>query len=71
VIAKVEGARKEGLEITADMYNYTAGSTGSTRDAAVGAGREATRRGRRGCRIRKSAIASARDDGAEPGLGET
>jgi N-acyl-D-amino-acid deacylase len=27
-IAKVEGARKEGLEITADMYNYTAGSTG-------------------------------------------
>ncbi len=28
VMAKVEGARKEGLEITADMYNYTAGSTG-------------------------------------------
>src|SRR3954464_6977944 len=28
VIAKVESARKEGLDITADMYNYTAGSTG-------------------------------------------
>ncbi len=33
VIAKIEGARKEGLEITADMYNYTAGSTGL--DAAM------------------------------------
>lgn len=32
-IAKIEGARKEGLEITADMYNYTAGSTGL--DAAM------------------------------------
>jgi N-acyl-D-amino-acid deacylase len=28
VIAKVEAARKEGLKITADMYNYTAGATG-------------------------------------------
>ena len=28
VIQKVEAARKEGLEITADMYTYTAGSTG-------------------------------------------
>jgi N-acyl-D-aspartate/D-glutamate deacylase len=27
-IAKVEAARKEGLDITADMYTYTAGSTG-------------------------------------------
>ena len=27
-IARIEGARKEGLEITADMYTYTAGSTG-------------------------------------------
>jgi N-acyl-D-aspartate/D-glutamate deacylase len=27
-IQKVEAARKEGLEITADMYTYTAGSTG-------------------------------------------
>jgi N-acyl-D-aspartate/D-glutamate deacylase len=27
-IAKIEDARKQGLEITADMYNYTAGSTG-------------------------------------------
>jgi len=27
-IAKIDGARKEGLEITADMYTYTAGSTG-------------------------------------------
>jgi N-acyl-D-amino-acid deacylase len=27
-IAKIEAARKEGLEITADMYTYTAGSTG-------------------------------------------
>jgi N-acyl-D-amino-acid deacylase len=33
VIAKIEGARKDGLEITADMYNYTAGSTGL--DAAM------------------------------------
>ncbi|MGH9143372.1 MAG: N-acyl-D-amino-acid deacylase family protein [Vicinamibacterales bacterium] len=33
VIAKVENARKEGLEITADMYTYTAGSTGL--DAAM------------------------------------
>lgn len=28
VIAKIEGARKEGLKITADMYTYTAGATG-------------------------------------------
>ncbi|HLA14964.1 MAG TPA: D-aminoacylase [Gemmatimonadaceae bacterium] len=28
VIARVEAARKEGLKITADMYTYTAGSTG-------------------------------------------
>lgn len=28
VIAKVEAARAEGLQITADMYTYTAGSTG-------------------------------------------
>jgi N-acyl-D-amino-acid deacylase len=28
VIARVEEARKEGLKITADMYTYTAGSTG-------------------------------------------
>jgi N-acyl-D-amino-acid deacylase len=27
-ISKIEAARKEGLEITADMYTYTAGSTG-------------------------------------------
>jgi N-acyl-D-aspartate/D-glutamate deacylase len=33
VIEKVEAARKEGLEITADMYTYTAGSTGL--DAAM------------------------------------
>ena len=33
VIARVEAARKEGLEITADMYTYTAGSTGL--DAAM------------------------------------
>lgn len=32
-IAKIESARKNGLEITADMYNYTAGSTGL--DAAM------------------------------------
>src|SRR5262249_3744654 len=31
--AKVAAARKEGLEITADMYTYTAGSTGL--DAAM------------------------------------
>jgi N-acyl-D-amino-acid deacylase len=33
VIAKVDGARTEGLDITADMYTYTAGSTGL--DAAM------------------------------------
>ncbi len=33
VITKIEAARKEGLEITADMYTYTAGSTGL--DAAM------------------------------------
>lgn len=33
VIEKVEKARAEGLRITADMYNYTAGSTGL--DAAM------------------------------------
>jgi N-acyl-D-amino-acid deacylase len=33
VIRRVEAARKEGLEITADMYTYTAGSTGL--DAAM------------------------------------
>ncbi len=33
VIEKVEAARNEGLEITADMYTYTAGSTGL--DAAM------------------------------------
>lgn len=30
VIRQVENARKEGLKITADMYTYTAGSTGLT-----------------------------------------
>jgi len=33
VITKIEAARKDGLEITADMYTYTAGSTGL--DAAM------------------------------------
>jgi N-acyl-D-amino-acid deacylase len=33
VIRKVDAARQEGLEITADMYTYTAGSTGL--DAAM------------------------------------
>jgi N-acyl-D-amino-acid deacylase len=33
VIAKIEKARAEGLKITADMYNYTAGATGL--DAAM------------------------------------
>ena len=28
VVAKVEAARRQGLKITADMYTYTAGSTG-------------------------------------------
>lgn len=28
VIAKIEAARRDGLEITADMYTYTAGGTG-------------------------------------------
>jgi N-acyl-D-amino-acid deacylase len=32
-IAKIEAARKQGLEVTADMYTYTAGSTGL--DAAM------------------------------------
>jgi N-acyl-D-amino-acid deacylase len=30
VIRQVEGARKQGLKITADMYTYTAGATGMT-----------------------------------------
>lgn len=30
VIKKVEAARKEGLEVTADMYTYLAGATGMT-----------------------------------------
>jgi N-acyl-D-amino-acid deacylase len=33
VIGKIEAARAEGLRLTADMYNYTAGSTGL--DAAM------------------------------------
>jgi len=33
IIGKVEAARREGLRITADMYNYTAGATGL--DAAM------------------------------------
>ena len=33
MIAKVEAARRDGLDITADMYTYTAGSTGL--DAAM------------------------------------
>lgn len=33
LIAKIEAARAEGLRITADMYNYTAGATGL--DAAM------------------------------------
>ncbi len=33
VIAKIEAARAQGLRITADMYNYTAGATGL--DAAM------------------------------------
>ncbi len=32
-VAKIEAARKEGLQVTADMYNYTAGATGF--DAAM------------------------------------
>jgi len=32
-IAKIEAARREGLRVTADMYNYTAGATGF--DAAM------------------------------------
>ena len=32
-VARVEAARAEGLQITADMYTYTAGSTGL--DAAM------------------------------------
>lgn len=30
VIRRIEKARKDGIEITADMYNYTAGATGLT-----------------------------------------
>ena len=40
VIARVERARAQGLKITADMYTYTAGSTGlDACDAALGARR--------------------------------
>ena len=39
-IAKIEGARTEGVEITADMYTYTAGcDRPRCGDAAMGAGR--------------------------------
>jgi N-acyl-D-amino-acid deacylase len=30
VIKRVERARKEGLDVTADMYTYVAGATGMT-----------------------------------------
>lgn len=33
VIAKIEGAQRDGLKITANMYTYTAGATGL--DAAM------------------------------------
>ena len=62
VIARVEAARRQGLEITADMYTYTAGATGF--DAcmpALGARRRLRGAVGRGCRIPRRASASSRE----------
>ena len=42
-IAKVEAARAAGLRITADMYTYTAGGTGSLHRCRPGFRKAATR----------------------------
>ena len=50
---------REGLRITADMYTYTAGATGSTRRCRPGCRRAGSTPGSRACRI--PAIRDARD----------
>ncbi len=64
-IARIEAARKDGLRITADMYNYTAGSTGL--DAAMptwvqAGGREAWIKRLKDPATRREVIAEMRAD---------
>jgi N-acyl-D-amino-acid deacylase len=67
IIGKVEAARREGLRITADMYNYTAGATGL--DAAMplwvqDGGLEAWIERLKDPAIRAKVLAEMRDDNA-------
>jgi N-acyl-D-amino-acid deacylase len=67
IIAKVEAARAQGLRITADMYNYTAGATGL--DAAMplwvqDGGLEAWIERLKDPAIRARVLAEMRDDNA-------
>jgi N-acyl-D-amino-acid deacylase len=67
IIAKVEAARAEGLRITANMYNYTAGATGL--DAAMplwvqDGGLEAWIERLKNPAIRARVLAEMRDDNA-------
>jgi N-acyl-D-amino-acid deacylase len=67
IIAKVEAARAEGLRITANMYNYTAGATGL--DAAMplwvqDGGLEAWIERLKDPAIRARVLAEMRDDNA-------
>ena len=55
VIEKVEAARAEGLQITADMYNYTAARPAWTPGCRPGCKRVDTMIGRSGCMTRRSA----------------
>ena len=60
VIQKIEAARREGLKINADMYTYTAGSTGSTRACRPGPGTGDTRPSSGGYRTRPRGTGSSR-----------
>lgn len=67
IIGKIEAARREGLRITADMYNYTAGATGL--DAAMplwvqDGGLEAWIERLKDPVIRAKVLAEMRDDNA-------
>ena len=71
VIARIEAARAEGLQITADMYTYPAGATGSTRRCRRGCRRAACANGFE--RLKDPAIRArveARDDHADERMGE-
>jgi len=83
MIAKVEAARAEGLKITADMYNYTAGATGldaamppwvqdgsRRRDAPLGTGRRAPGLGSPAQRPASQTAAGQGDDHAHRPVGE-